>query len=62
METIKQMVELKNVLSEISELRLKRYIQDLDEVYNKLNALVRDELDTSLEQFLVEYYELKKNS
>jgi len=62
MESIKQMVELKNILSEVKELRLKRYIQDLDEVYNKLNSLVRDELDTSLEQFLVDYYELKKNS
>lgn len=49
-----------NIHEEIEQLRMDRYIQDLDHIYMHLNQIVREELDTSLEEFLIEYYKLKK--
>jgi hypothetical protein len=51
---------MENIQQEIETLRLKRYFKDMDSIYNKLVNIVDDELGTSVEQFLLDYYELKK--
>jgi hypothetical protein len=44
---------------EIENIRDVKWFKDLSSVYSKLEEIVRDEYDTSLEQFLIDYYELK---
>jgi hypothetical protein len=51
---------MKNIQQEIESLRMQRYFKDMTNIYNKLVNIVDDELGTSVEQFLLDYYELKK--
>ena len=49
-----------SIQEEITQIREERWLKDMESIKAKLDALVQDELDTSLEQFLHDYYELKK--
>jgi hypothetical protein len=51
---------MENIQQEIESLRMQRYFKDMTSIYNKLVNIVDDELGTSVEQFLLDYYELKK--
>lgn len=50
---------MNNIAEEIEKIRDVKWFKDLSSVYSKLEEIVRDEYDTSLEQFLIDYYELK---
>lgn len=50
---------MNNIAEEIDNIRDVKWFKDLTSVYSKLEEIVRDEYDTSLEQFLIDYYELK---
>ena len=50
---------MNNIAEEIEKIRDVKWCKDLSSVYSKLEEIVRDEYDTSLEQFLIDYYELK---
>jgi len=45
---------------EIKVLRQQRWLKDMDRVYSMLQNVTKEEYDTTLEQFLVDYYGLKK--
>ena len=45
---------------EINVLRQQRWLKDMEGVYNMLQKVVKEEYDTTLEQFLMDYYGLKK--
>jgi hypothetical protein len=45
---------------EIKVLRQQRWLKDMEGVYNMLQNVVKEEYDTTLEQFLMDYYGLKK--
>lgn len=47
------------IQDEIAKIRMERYFNDMTDVYKKLEAVVKDELDTSLIQFLTDYAELQ---
>lgn len=47
------------IQDEIVKIRMERYFNDMTDVYKKLEAVVKDELDTSLIQFLTDYAELQ---
>lgn len=51
---------MSDITKELNQVRNERFFKDLQEVYNKLESIVKDEYDTSLEQFLHDYYTLKK--
>ena len=51
---------MEDIKVEIEKLRLERYFKDMNNVYKKLEKVVQDEVDTSLEQFLIDYFEIKK--
>ena len=48
-----------HITQEFQKMRDVRWFKDLSSVYSKLEEIVRDEYDTSLEQFLFDYSELK---
>ncbi len=45
---------------EMNVLRQQRWLKDMEGVYNMLQNVVKEEYDTTLEQFLMDYYGLKK--
>jgi hypothetical protein len=45
---------------EINVLRQQRWLKDMEGVYNMLQNVTKKEYDTTLEQFLMDYYGLKK--
>jgi hypothetical protein len=51
-----------NIQQEIETLREQRWLEDMDRVYSILQNVVREEYETSLEQFLMDYYALKKQT
>lgn len=48
------------IQDEITKIRMERYFRDMTSVYKKLEIIVKDELDTSLIQFLTDYAELSR--
>ncbi len=49
-----------SIQEKIEKVREEKFFKDLSNVYNKLEQIVKDECDTSLEQFFYEYITLKK--
>jgi len=49
-----------SIQEELNQVKKEKWLKDLESVKAKLDAVVREEYDTSLEQFLHDYYELKK--
>jgi hypothetical protein len=47
------------ITKEFQNVRDVKWFKDLSSVYSRLEEIVREEYDTSLEQFLIDYYELK---
>ena len=45
---------------EMNVLRQQRWLKDMEGVYNMLQNVTKKEYDTTLEQFLMDYYGLKK--
>lgn len=52
---------MNSIEKELQTIRMQKFFKDMDNVYKQLDNIVQDEMDTSLEQFLVDYYELKKS-
>ena len=52
------MENTQTIQDEIAKIRMERYFKDMTSVYKKLEVIVKDELDTSLIQFLTDYAEL----
>jgi hypothetical protein len=50
-----------NIEQEINTLRDERWLQDMSRVYSRLQDIIKEEYDTTLEQFLMDYYGLSKN-
>ena len=49
-----------NIEQEINTLRDERWLKDMSRVYSMLQDVVKEEYDTTLEQFLMDYYGLTK--
>lgn len=49
------------IAQKIEKLRMERWFKDMNQVYKKLEVIVQDEMDTSLEQFFYDYFDLKKS-
>ena len=47
-----------NIEQEIDALRYQRWLKDMSRVYNMLQNVVQEEIGTTLEQFLTDYYGL----
>lgn len=52
---------MNSIEKELQTIKMQKFFKDMDNVYKQLDNIVQDEMDTSLEQFLVDYYELKKS-
>ena len=52
---------MNSIEKELQTIRMEKFFKDMDNVYKQLDKIVQDEMDTSLEQFLVDYCELKKS-
>lgn len=50
-----------NIEQEINTLRDERWLKDMSRVYAMLQDVVKEEYETTLEQFLMDYYDLNKN-
>jgi GTP cyclohydrolase FolE2 len=48
------------IQEKIDILRDQRWLEDMSRVYGMLQNVVQEEYSTSLEQFLMDYYALKK--
>ena len=49
-----------SIQEELNQVKKTKWLKDMEYVKAKLDTIVKDEYDTSLEQFLMDYYELKK--
>ena len=49
------------IQQEIENIKEEKFFKDLQRVYNKLEQVVKDECDTSIEQFFYDYITTKKN-
>lgn len=49
-----------SIQEELDQVKKTKWLKDMEYVKAKLDAIVKDEYDTSLEQFLMDYYQLKK--
>lgn len=49
-----------DIQQELDTVRDKQWMKDMQEIYNKVEKLILDEADTSLEMFFMTYFELKK--
>lgn len=49
-----------NIEQKIDALGNQRWLKDMSRVYSMLQDVVKEEYDTTLEQFLCDYYELLK--
>ncbi len=50
-----------NIEQEIDTLRNQRWLKEMSRVYSMLQDVVKEEYETTLEQFLCDYYGLKKD-
>lgn len=46
---------------EIQKIKEEKFFKELQRVYDKLEQVVKDECDTSIEQFFYDYITTKKN-
>jgi len=49
-----------SIQEELNQVKKEKWLKDMQYIITKLENIVKDEYDTSLEQFLYDYYELKK--